>query len=84
MIRIMAFIPCILHMGNRVGIKILTMLAIKRFSSEQGGRLTFEGFKQCTTDCQQEDFYVKTSMIIKRYLVAQTILHNGIFQQIRN
>ena len=55
----MAFIPCILHMENRVRIKMLTMLAIEVLSSTQGKRLAFEGFEKCTTDCQRKELYIK-------------------------
>ena len=45
MIRIMTFIPCILHIENRVGLKMLTMLLIEGLSSTQGGRLNVEEYQ---------------------------------------
>ena len=49
MVRIMAFIPCIMHMEMRIGIKILTLALIEGLSSAQGGRLHHAEYAQCRT-----------------------------------
>ena len=60
MVHIMAFIPCIMHMETRIGIKILTLALIEGLSSAQGGRLHPAKYAQCRTSKQREDKYIST------------------------
>ena len=57
MVKIMAYIPCIMHCETRVCIKVLTLLLIEGLSSAQGGRLNGEEYLNCT-DKEQEDIFL--------------------------
>ena len=57
-VRIMAYIPCIMHMETRIGIKILTFLLIEGLSSVQGGRLHPHIYGECRTEKERERKYI--------------------------
>ena len=58
MVKIMAYIPCIMHCETRVCIKVLTLLLIEGLSSAQGGRLDGEEYLNCT-DKEREDIFLR-------------------------
>ena len=55
--RIMAFVPCIMHCENRVGLKILTMILIEGLSNYQGKK--FDHLDSIDSLKAREDLYVK-------------------------
>ena len=69
-IQIMAYIPCIMHMETRIGIKILTLLLIEGLSSVQGGRLHLHIYGECNTEKQREQKYIDDieSIVTKQIL----------------
>ena len=55
--RIMAFVPCIMHCENRVGLKILTMILIEGLSNYQGKK--FDHLNNINSLKAREELYVK-------------------------
>ena len=71
MVRIMAFIPCIMRMETRNEIKILTLALIEGLFSLQGGRLHPAEYNECNTAKQREEKYIsKIQDIINKTVIG--------------
>ena len=70
MVKIMAYIPCIMHCETRVCIKVLTLLLIEGLSSAQGGRLDGEEYLNCTDKEREAIFLSKVEHIINTRILG--------------